>query len=685
MQETSSDLTTGTAPAGCCKTASAPATTSGQHQDIKVVYGTLGGTAKGMAEQLSVALKGALDDYTVSCLDVADLGEDVETWLLGLPKGSVLVVVMSTYEGGSPPPKADWFCKWLEDAATDFRVGAAALAHVRFAVFGCGNSAYDPSVYNVVAKRLDKHLAALGGQRVAKVGLGDEDGGKIIPTFKTWGHKVSAMLKAPSQGTQAAKGKGAAAAAGAAGEEDVEDVDIDGLSDAPSAVSENYDDYEDSEEEEDGGAGSEAGDMEDIGGAAPTRRTKATSDRPSKPKSGPPEMLSSLQRASLAKQGYKVIGSHSGVKLCRWTKAMLRGRGGCYKHTFYGIESHRCMEATPSLACANKCVFCWRHHTNPVGRSWKWAMDEPQDIVQQAVSMHQKMVREYAGAPGVTPQRAKEGMEPRHCALSLVGEPIMYPEINALVSELHRRRMSSFMVTNAQFPDRIQQLRPVTQLYVSVDAATPEALKKVDRPLFADFWERFTACLTALRDKRQRTVYRLTLVKGMNMDEVAQYAALVDLGRPDFIEIKGVTFCGESPASGLTMDNNVPYHYEVVNFAKALCEARNGEYGLACEHAHSCSVLLARPDRFLVDGRWHTWIDYEKFQELAASGQPFSSTDYSAPTPDWAAFGAPEGGFDPAETRWRRIKGVGQGPEDAPHIAAAAAAITAVQQGRTQA
>ena len=59
--------------------------------------------------------------------------------------------------------------------------------------------------------------------------------------------------------------------------------------------------------------------------------------------------------------GYHIIGSHSGVKLCRWTKSMLRGRGGCYKHTFYGIESHRCMETTPSLACANKCVFCWRY------------------------------------------------------------------------------------------------------------------------------------------------------------------------------------------------------------------------------------------------------------------------------------------------------------------------------------
>lgn len=63
---------------------------------------------------------------------------------------------------------------------------------------------------------------------------------------------------------------------------------------------------------------------------------------------------------SLSLSGYRIIGSHSGVKLCRWTKSMLRGRGGCYKHSFYGIESHRCMETTPSLACANKCVFCWR-------------------------------------------------------------------------------------------------------------------------------------------------------------------------------------------------------------------------------------------------------------------------------------------------------------------------------------
>jgi hypothetical protein len=53
-----------------------------------------------------------------------------------------------------------------------------------------------------------------------------------------------------------------------------------------------------------------------------------------------------------------------------------------------------------------------------------------------------------------------------------------------------------------------RKLRHVTQLYVSVDAATPEALKAIDRPLFKDYWERFQACLSLLRDRQQRTVYR---------------------------------------------------------------------------------------------------------------------------------------------------------------------------------
>jgi tRNA wybutosine-synthesizing protein 1 len=50
--------------------------------------------------------------------------------------------------------------------------------------------------------------------------------------------------------------------------------------------------------------------------------------------------------------------------------------------------------------------------------------------------------------------------------------------------------------------------------------------------------------LKALREKQQRTVYRLTLVKGWNTEEIDAYSNLFSLGKPDFVEIKGVTYCG---------------------------------------------------------------------------------------------------------------------------------------------
>lgn len=70
----------------------------------------------------------------------------------------------------------------------------------------------------------------------------------------------------------------------------------------------------------------------------------------------------------------------------------------------------------------------------------------------------------YIGVPGVKPERMAEGMQVKHCALSLVGEPIMYPEINALAGMLHDRGISTFLVTNAQFPDAIRYSRNATCL-----------------------------------------------------------------------------------------------------------------------------------------------------------------------------------------------------------------------------
>ncbi|KAL2153410.1 hypothetical protein VTH82DRAFT_4565 [Thermothelomyces myriococcoides] len=363
--------------------------------------------------------------------------------------------------------------------------------------------------------------------------------------------------------------------------------------------------------------------------------------------------------AALTKQGYSIVGSHSGVKICRWTKSALRGRGSCYKFSFYGINSHQCMETTPSLSCSNKCVFCWRHGTNPVGTTWRWVVDPPQLIFDGVKENHYKKIKMMRGVPGVRAERFAEAMRIRHCALSLVGEPIFYPHINEFLALLHGERISSFLVCNAQHPDQLAALQHVTQLYVSIDASSRDSLRRIDRPLHRDFWERFQRCLDILRERRfrQRTVFRLTLVKGFNIeDEVEGYAALVERGLPCFVEVKGVTYCGTSTSAsaGLTMAN-VPFYQEVCDFVVALERALRGRglrYGIAAEHAHSCCVLLAS-ERFRVDGRWHTLIDYDRFFQLLEEKGPdgdFGPEDYMGPpTPEWATWG--NGGFDPRDQR----------------------------------
>lgn len=191
------------------------------------------------------------------------------------------------------------------------------------------------------------------------------------------------------------------------------------------------------------------------------------------------------------------------------------------------------------------------------------------------------MIRQLRGMPGAIPERLRAGDTVRHCALSLVGEPIMYPRINDLLRELHDRHISSFLVTNAQFPEPIRTLSPVTQLYVSIDAADRDSLKAIDRPLFADFWERFQASLAALSEVCGRTVFRLTIVKDKNAgteEHLVGYARLVAKYKPDLVEIKGVTFCGKSEASDLRMAN-VPWHHEVRAFSLRLCELVTRELG----------------------------------------------------------------------------------------------------------
>jgi len=70
--------------------------------------------------------------------------------------------------------------------------------------------------------------------------------------------------------------------------------------------------------------------------------------------------------------------------------------------------------------------------------------------VNGAMENHYRMMKQMKGVPGVLEERYQEAFKIRHCALSLVGEPIMYPYINEFVDLLHKHEISSFLVTNAQ-------------------------------------------------------------------------------------------------------------------------------------------------------------------------------------------------------------------------------------------
>ena len=319
-------------------------------------------------------------------------------------------------------------------------------------------------------------------------------------------------------------------------------------------------------------------------------------------------MLTKEHKQELEKQQYRIIGSHSAVKVCGWTKKMIKGLGSCYKHKFYGIRSNQCIQMTTSMSCANRCIFCWRGYKAPVSKEWKWDVDEPKEILDGCIKEHHQLLIGLKGYKSVDKEAYEESKDVRHVAISLSGEPLIYPKMNEFIDECHKRKMSTFLVTNAQYPEAIKKLKPVTQLYISLDAPNKKLLKEIDKPLFTDYWERLNKSLEYTAEKKHRTCIRLTMIKGTNMIEPENYAKLIIKAKPDFIEIKSYMFVGASRQRlNIKM---MPLHTDIVEFSKELNKFLP-EYEIADEHKVSRVVLLANK-KFNKHGKWHTLIDFEK-------------------------------------------------------------------------
>ncbi|MFH1774454.1 MAG: 4-demethylwyosine synthase TYW1 [Methanobacteriota archaeon] len=272
-------------------------------------------------------------------------------------------------------------------------------------------------------------------------------------------------------------------------------------------------------------------------------------------------------RGLLEKQGYRIVGNHSAVKVCHWTKEKLMRNRACYKSKFYGIASHRCLQMTPSVAwCQHRCVFCWRPIEHTLGNQMDFEVDEPSFIVEKAIEKQRTLLSSYWGEK-IDRKLVEEAHKPRHAAISLAGEPTTYPYIDELINEFHKRSFTTFLVTNGQNPERLERVRP-TQLYLSLIAYDRELYKKINAPQLKDGWGRLNRSIDIFRNHSSKKVVRITLVRGYNLEHPEKFSKLVERANPDYIEPKGYVHVGYSRKR--LERSHMPTFEEVYEFARVL-------------------------------------------------------------------------------------------------------------------
>ena len=342
---------------------------------------------------------------------------------------------------------------------------------------------------------------------------------------------------------------------------------------------------------------------------------------------------------SYTKTTYRIVGNHkhSAIKPCHWFEQRLmtgRDNRNCYKGVF-GIQSHRCLQNTPSLPfCNHQCVFCWRDvEEGALGSDFIVEPDDPKELINEMLRQQRDIVKNHLplrryidnyeimvdllyymlqrkGNYNVTSlsrdlhisktkiERAfnllknrkfiipvddslkfyrickdilssihardeveelvnrvlthpddimkahNEARTPNHAAISLDGEPMLYPKIDGLVKEFRNREMSTFIVTNSTLPKKIEALNSLpSQLYFTLPACNEQLYKKICRPMVKDGWKKIMESFELINSLSCRTLIRLTAVKDLNINDkfIKEYIKIIRKANPNFFEIKGFT------------------------------------------------------------------------------------------------------------------------------------------------
>ncbi len=297
-------------------------------------------------------------------------------------------------------------------------------------------------------------------------------------------------------------------------------------------------------------------------------------------------------RKRTMKMGYRFVGRHSAIKICNWAKESIRGKNYCYKKKFYGIESSRCVQMSPAmLFCTFNCKFCWRNFDYMLPRAVEdW--DDPELILDGCIAAQREILQGFFGSTTADKKKLMRAMEPKHVAISLSGEPALYPHLPELIDDILGRKMTAFLVSNGTKPDMIKKLleHQPTNLYISFYGTTPAMYKRTAVPMVKDFWERIMQSMKLVKKFQCNTVMRLTLSKGLNFTDPQGYAAYADKFQPRFIEVKSFMAVGGSRKS--MKYEQMPLHEEIQEFAAEI--ERHSSYKIVDEKSDSRVVLMGR-------------------------------------------------------------------------------------------
>ncbi len=304
------------------------------------------------------------------------------------------------------------------------------------------------------------------------------------------------------------------------------------------------------------------------------------------------------------KQQYRLVGNHSAVKICFWTKECVRNKGKvCYKQHFYDVHCGKCLEMSPIITCNQRCLHCWRD-TSIFSQGWDGGeADDPKEIIKGCIEQRKQLLVGFKGFDKVNLNKFEDYLIPDHAAISLTGEPCLYPKLPQLVDSFFDdfNFRTVFLVTNGTVPETLKKFGQEnkhfpTNIYLSLEAYDLDSHKRLNNPVIGadETWDKVQESLrylSTIKDKT-RTILRITAINGHNLDKAKSFIKFIELMQPTHVEVKSYGFLGCSRFR--LREDNVPTWEDVKEFAQKI--AAYSGYEISAEDSSSNVVQLSRKD-----------------------------------------------------------------------------------------